>query len=361
MMHALFPILLTVMVPQEPDLGTMVSEARLDLSQAIQAAMREARTGVVVKADLEFELNRVVWSLDVAQGKKVLEVLLDARDGSVVERDEEAEDCSAIVQAAKVGMSDAAAAIVRQTRGKAVMAELHLADDKPVATVAIFKDGGRSEFRIGIGDASAGLKTGVMISQTFDFSGVAENAVPQGIKVGMTGDWKATKWGVHYLDGNAVLAHVGFWDEDPEGIFPVAWVEDARTKDLTLGVKLFPVTPPAEIANSEHDGTGIVFRFKDPDNYYLLRAVPHETRVRFYKVENGKRSTLAGKDIEIPTGRWHELELTAQGSTFTARFNGEKLFTHEDRTFTEAGSYGFWCKPNNVTYYDDLRVEILDK
>jgi hypothetical protein len=30
-----------------------------------------------------------------------------------------------------------------------------------------------------------------------------------------------------------------------------------------------------------------------------------------------------------------------------------------DSTFEEAGSYGLWSKPNNVTYFDDLKAEIV--
>ncbi len=53
--------------------------------------------------------------------------------------------------------------------------------------------------------------------------------------------------------------------------------------------------------------------FKDPNNYYLLRAVPHEQRVRLYKVENGKRTTFTGKNLAIPVDTWHELKLVIQG------------------------------------------------
>lgn len=210
------------------------------------------------------------------------------------------------------------------------------------------------------GDTAAVLPLDVESFVRYSFDGTAEGTVPDGFQVGMTGDWRETEWSIRVVEGNTVLAHVGFWEEDPDGVFPVAWVEDSKATNLTLTVRLFPVRPPAEIKNAVHDGAGIVLRFKNPDNYYLLRAVPLERRVRFYKVENGKRSTLAGKNIEVATGRWHELQLAARGNTFTAFFNGEKLFTHEDKTFAEAGAYGLWCKPNNVTYYDDLRADIID-
>jgi hypothetical protein len=193
-----------------------------------------------------------------------------------------------------------------------------------------------------------------------DFDGTPENGLPEDFQVSMTGEWKRTEWGVRYIEGNGVLAHVGFWDEDPEGVFPVAWVSEPVARDLVLTVRFFPVRPPAGVEGAIHDGAGIVVRLTDPDNYYLLRAFPYETRVRFYKVENGRRSTPAGKDLEIPTDQWHELKLMAVGSEFTAYFNGEKLFSCEDESFKEAGGFGLWCKPNNVTYYDDLVADIIN-
>ena len=207
---------------------------------------------------------------------------------------------------------------------------------------------------------AASSQGGEWHTRIFDFEGHAESGLPAGFQTGMTGSWKATTWRVRRIEGNKVLEHVGFWDEDPDGVFPVCWVRGSRARDLTLSVRLFPVRPPAEIPQAEHDGAGIVLRFKDPDNYYPLGAVPHETRVRFYKVVNGIRHTLAGRNLDVAVDKWHELALRARGSTFTAYFNGGKLFDHEDETFREAGAFGLWSKPNNVTYYDDLRAEIRE-
>jgi len=196
-------------------------------------------------------------------------------------------------------------------------------------------------------------------TRIFGFTEDKEYTLPDGFNVGMTGEWKATEWSVRRVEGNKALAHVGFWEEDPDGVFPVCWVENSRARDLTLTVRLFPVAPPAKVEEAVHDGAGIVIRFMNPDNYYLLRAVPHETRVRFYKVVDGKRSTLAGKTLEVAVDRWHELKFRADGNLFTAYFNGEELFSHEDETFTDAGAFGLWSKPNNVTYFDDLKAEIV--
>lgn len=191
-------------------------------------------------------------------------------------------------------------------------------------------------------------------TQVFDFEKAAANTVPPGFQTGMTGVWKATQWSVQEKSGNRVMAHIGFWNEDPDGVFPVCWIKKSKARDLTLSVRLFAVRPPTDIPGAVHDGAGIVVRFTDLDNYYLLRAVPLESRVRLYKVVDGKRFTLAGKNLQVQTDRWHDLGLKISGSRFTAYLNGNELFRHHDTTFRHAGAFGLWSKPNNVTYFDDL-------
>ncbi|HZA02568.1 MAG TPA: hypothetical protein VE665_09835 [Hyphomicrobiaceae bacterium] len=197
------------------------------------------------------------------------------------------------------------------------------------------------------------------LSSIFTFQDDQIGALPKGFQCGMTGQWKATEWSVLDFQNTRVLGHFGFWEEDPDGVYPVCWVRDSQAKDLTLTVQLFPVRPPTGVKNAIHDGAGIVVRLKDRNNYYLMRAIPHEKLVRFYRVENGKRTTLGGKELEIELERWHELKLRVSGHTFTLFLNGENLFHLMDHTFEEAGSYGLWSKPNNVTYFDDLKVEVI--
>lgn len=139
-MHALLPVLLAL-VPQEPDLATMVHSSRVTPVQAVEAGLREAKAGVVTKAELEFENGRIVWSLDIAQGQKLVELHLDAKDGRLVERAEEVEDASAIVKPSRVTLVEAVHAALAKHKGFAVMAETRLVEGKPVVTVETFGNG----------------------------------------------------------------------------------------------------------------------------------------------------------------------------------------------------------------------------
>jgi len=92
-------------------------------------------------------------------------------------------------------------------------------------------------------------------------------------------------------------------------------------------------------------GAGIVWRYRDADNYYVLRANALENNVVLYKVEAGVRRDLDPKG----SGPFAY-------SVFEAFLNGEKLFEVEDSTFREAGKVGVWTKADSVSYFDDLRV-----
>ena len=69
---------------------------------------------------------------------------------------------------------------------------------------------------------------------------------------------------------------------------------------------------------------------------------------------------LSGKDLEIALDKWHVLKIKITEQIFKAYLNGEELFSFTDSTFSEAGSFGLWCKPNNVTYFDDIYAETIN-
>ena len=169
------------------------------------------------------------------------------------------------------------------------------------------------------------------------------------------------KWVIIFTDLSASYANLSAWsDHVLPGIQHTSFclVRNAEARHLTLTVRLFPLPPLVAIPGAEHDRPGIALRSKDPNNYDLLRAVSAKMWIRLCKVERGKRSTLAGRNLEIAVDQWHTLALKARGEVFTAYIDGREPFSHRDRTIRHAGSFGLWSKPNNATYFDDLKAEI---
>ncbi|MGB6815858.1 MAG: hypothetical protein WBE29_02680, partial [Pseudolabrys sp.] len=82
--------------------------------------------------------------------------------------------------------------------------------------------------------------------------------------------------------------------------------------------------------------------------------------VRFYRVVQGRREQIGGKDIKVTGNEWHALGLKAKGERFTIEFDGETLFSTSDRTFAGAGKIGLWTKSDSVTRFDQITIEMLE-
>jgi hypothetical protein len=128
--------------------------------------------------------------------------------------------------------------------------------------------------------------------------------------------------------------------------FPLAAYEGWTGRDADLSVRFKP------IAGEVDQAAGLLWRYLDPDNYYIVRANALEDNVVLYKVEAGKRTDLDvkgagrtyGVEAEVPAGAWSELRVIARGGLFTVYLNGRQLSEVEDSTFREAGRVGLWTK-----------------
>lgn len=199
-------------------------------------------------------------------------------------------------------------------------------------------------------------------AQTINFDSAAAGSVPSGWTVAMTHTGGAPKWEV-LKDESAsskpnVLAQTSA--DRTGGRFPLAIYEKAK---LTYGAVTVRFKP---ISGSGDQAAGLVWRYKDPDNYYIVRANALEDNVVLYKVEGGKRISLAPKGtptktygVKHPVAKqtWNTLRVEFAGSLFTVLHDGKKIFEVEDATFTGAGKVGLWTKADSVTYFDDFQIE----
>src|SRR5206468_6078251 len=119
------------------------------------------------------------------------------------------------------------------------------------------------------------------------------------------------------------------------------------------------------VDGSIDQAAGIIWRYQDPNNYYIVRANALENNVVFYKVENDVRTSIAPKGLPsrsyrvkhvIPSGRWNHLKVSFTRAKITVFFNEEPLFEAEDTTFPKPGKVGLWTKADSVTYFDDFTV-----
>jgi len=132
--------------------------------------------------------------------------------------------------------------------------------------------------------------------------------------------------------------------------FPLAIADEGSFQNLEVSVKFKAVAGEVDRA------AGLVFRLKDANNYYIVRANALENNYRLYHVVNGRRVQFAGANFKVASGEWHELRVECVGNHIVCYYDNEKKIDATDETFKDAGKVGLWTKADSVTYFDDLRV-----
>ena len=114
------------------------------------------------------------------------------------------------------------------------------------------------------------------------------------------------------------------------------------------------------ISGEEDQGGGLVWRYMDSQNYYVVRANPLEHNIRLYKVVNGNRKQMKSNDITTQTDEWFTIKVKTVNENIECFLNGEKMLTASDETFPGAGLVGFWSKADAVSIFDDLKIRVLN-
>ena len=215
--------------------------------------------------------------------------------------------------------------------------------------------------------ASAGSIIGLMFvellasAEVIRFDECVPGKLPAGWTAAMTHEGGAAQWQV-IQDRTApsppnVVAQIS---RDPTaGRFPLLIWEGSSIRNGDVSVAFKTVTGVVDQA------AGIVWRYQDQNNYYIVRANALENNVVLYKVENGIRLSIAPKGMPsrsygvkraVPKGRWNTFRVLFKDGLFSVFLNGDMLFEATDKTFTKPGKTGLWTKADSVTYFDDFNV-----
>lgn len=136
---------------------------------------------------------------------------------------------------------------------------------------------------------------------------------------------------------------------------PLAILEQPVLRDGEISVKFKPVGGPQD------HGAGLVWRYRDPRNYYLVRANPISKHVSIFKVQDGRPVALTPRGPrdgrhQLRTDSWNILKVSFKGSVFNVYCDHRRVLQVVDRTFGEPGKVGLWTKSDTVTYFDNFRL-----
>jgi hypothetical protein len=169
----------------------------------------------------------------------------------------------------------------------------------------------------------------------------------------MESDGKAPDWEIR-KDQTAptqpyVLAEIS--GDRAETRFPLAILNDPTTRDADVSVRIKPISGREGLAG------GVVWRYRDTNNYYLARANANENTVSVFKVQNGRKiPILASVKHPIPVNSWSILKVSVRGSRFQVFVDHRRVLEGRDATFSAPGRVGLWALGDSVVYFDDFRV-----
>ncbi|MBJ6724623.1 family 16 glycoside hydrolase [Geomesophilobacter sediminis] len=131
--------------------------------------------------------------------------------------------------------------------------------------------------------------------------------------------------------------------------YPALVLGDKVLDDLTVSVLFKPVS------GREDQAAGIIFRVRDKDNFYILRANALEDNVNLYKYVKGRRELIKEGAAKVSSGRWQELRVEAVGNVIRGYLDGAVVVEATDETF-RSGRIGLWTKADSVTCFDNVKA-----
>ncbi len=130
--------------------------------------------------------------------------------------------------------------------------------------------------------------------------------------------------------------------------FPWCVKNDMQATDGTVEVKF------KSLAGKDDQAGGLVWRWKNGDNYYVARANALENNVSLYYTKNGSRKTIEYKDAPVSPKVWHTLRVNFKGTAIQVALDGKVYIDVQDSHIAGAGKLGVWTKADSVTVFDDF-------
>ncbi len=185
---------------------------------------------------------------------------------------------------------------------------------------------------------------------TFDRDAVG--APPSGWTAGVTGRGSA-RWTVE-ADSTAPSAP-NVLRQSGSGSFPWCVRKDVSIENGFVEVKF------KSLAGREDQAGGVVWRWKDGDNYYVARANALEDNVSLYYTEDGRRKTIKYVDAPVRGNQWHNLCVEFHGARIRVILDGKAYIELDDSHIQGEGAVGVWTKADSVTAFDDFSYAAAGK
>ena len=183
------------------------------------------------------------------------------------------------------------------------------------------------------------------LAETIGFDTDVPGTLPSGWEQGVTGRGDP-RWAVGQ-DASAP-SRPNVLQQSGSGTFPWCVLRNSSLENGFVEVKFKP------LAGKEDQAGGVVWRWKDGNNYYVARANALENNVSLYYTASGRRNTLKYVDAPVPRNVWHTLRVEFDGPQIRVALDGKTYIELKDTHIGGAGAVGVWTKADSVTSFDDF-------
>jgi hypothetical protein len=198
---------------------------------------------------------------------------------------------------------------------------------------------------------------GVGGNSNVNFDGLKPGALPPYWSAAETHPGEPPRWVVK--DDRTAPSHHNVFAQissaPGENAFPLAVFDRVICRDGDLSVK-FKIDPrPARFQTA-----GIMWRYQDPNDYYLLHFSVTDKNISLVHMQNGVAHHILTSGHDIRAGQWYIAKVIYRGSRIQVEFGNRRLFDAVDDSISAAGKTGLWTRAGTVAYFDDFRIDRKD-
>jgi len=190
------------------------------------------------------------------------------------------------------------------------------------------------------------------MAENFHFDADPAGALPPAWAAGVTGRG-SHRWTIE-PDATAP-SQPNVLKQSGRGDFPWCVVRGASLADGFVEVRFKPID------GRDDQAGGLVWRWKDGDNYYVARANALENNVSLYYTLNGRRNTIKYVTAPVAARQWHALSVEFTGSHIRVALDGKAYIELDDGHIAGPGAVGVWTKADSVTLFDDFAYGSLPR
>ncbi|MCC7044092.1 MAG: hypothetical protein IT183_09525 [Acidobacteria bacterium] len=195
------------------------------------------------------------------------------------------------------------------------------------------------------------LITGPLAAQpewTSTFEDDRADQPPNGFTLAAMRQSDAGRWLVQRTGGLGYLVHRA--DPSAPG-FALAVADRTTPDDLVVSARL-------KFNGASRVG-GLVWRYRDDQNYHSLLLDLNRGELSMYRITAGNRIRLDVRDeLELDSSAWHALKVVHVGNDIRVMLGGVRVFDEQDRRDrgTAAGKVGLVATGPSEIWFDDLHV-----